>query len=150
MPGDVSALLPRQTDLTLIVDSYAWVEFLSAGEFGPQVRAHFEESGDLLTPDIVLAEISRKLSKAGLDRSVIEGHLRAMVALSTVVSVDLAIALEVPLADADLRRGAAHRRLASPSFADAIILATARKTRASVLTGDRHFQGLPETVWLGA
>lgn len=30
----------------------------------------------------------------------------------------------------------------------ALVLATARETRAKVPTGDRHFKGLPEAVWL--
>jgi predicted nucleic acid-binding protein len=135
--------------LTLIVDSFAWVEFLTGGPFGPDVRTKFEESGDLLTPDFVLAEISRALFRGGGDPKVIEGYLRTIQALSTVVAVDLSIALEVPRADQDLRRRAARRRTGAPSFADAIVLAIARRAGGKVLTGDRHFEGLPETVWVG-
>ena len=33
---------------------------------------------------------------------------------------------------------------------DSIVLADARIQVAKVLTGDRHFAGLPETLWVGA
>jgi len=35
-----------------------------------------------------------------------------------------------------------------PSLADAIILATARILDAKVVTGDQHFRGLPNVIWL--
>jgi predicted nucleic acid-binding protein len=136
--------------LKLILDSFAWVEFLSQGELGPQVEARFEQADQLLTPDIVLAEISRKFSKEGVELSTLATRLRAMIGLSDVVGVNIAIALKVPSADVDLRHRAQERRERTPSFADAIILATARDLGAKVLTGDPHFEGFPETEWLGA
>ncbi|MGC2288825.1 MAG: PIN domain-containing protein [Thermoplasmata archaeon] len=134
--------------MTLTIDTFAWVEFLSAGRFGPRVLRHFEQSGHLLTPDVVLAEIARKSAKEGMSHPAIAGHLESVIALSSVAAITPTIALEVSRADSDLRRSAAQRRLGSPSFTDAIILATARVTGSKVLTGDRHFEGFPETEWL--
>jgi predicted nucleic acid-binding protein len=36
-----------------------------------------------------------------------------------------------------------------PSLFDAILLATARTLGAKLLTGDEHFKGIDETIWIG-
>ena len=136
--------------MTLIVDSYAWVEFLSAGKAGPLVREHIESAEELITPDLVLAEVARVLGRRGLERAVIGGHLRAIGALSEIRGVDIDIALESVRADADLRSSARTRGLSPPSFADCIILGFARQLGGKVLTADAHFRGLEETLWIGA
>jgi predicted nucleic acid-binding protein len=135
--------------LTLIVDSYAWVEFLAAGPRGPLARNHIESPGELVTPDIVLAEVARVLARQGMDSDRIAGHLRSIGALSTVLSVTVEIALETIHAAGDLRHRARSRGLDQPSFSDAIILAFARCMHGSVLTADKHFEGLPEATWIG-
>jgi len=136
--------------LTLIVDSFAWVEFLTGGRWGSEVRTRLESSGELVSPEIVLAEIARLFAREGRDSGEIRGHLRSILALSSVRPVDVDISLEVPAADRDLRRSARARGLGPPSFADAIILAFARTLDAQVLTRDSHFEGMSETDWVGA
>lgn len=135
--------------MTLIVDSYAWIEFLSAGRSGPAVRAALGSSEDLVTPDHVLAEVARKLGRDGMAAEVIRGHLRSITALSTVRPIDIDLASATFLADKDLRQRARERKLGPPSFADAVILAFARHLGGKVLTGDRHFEGMGETAWVG-
>ncbi len=135
--------------MTLIVDSYAWVEFLSGGSRGPYVRTFFESPQTLITPDIVLAEVARVLGRAGLSNQEIEGHLRSIGALSSVLPVDVRISLEAIPSDLELRQRAKAERLEPPGLADALILACARVNGARVLTGDRHFRGLPDTEWTG-
>jgi len=139
----------RSTGLRLIVDSYAWIEFLLAGPKGLQVRRYLEEPNDLICPDIVLAEVARRLARDEPDHRTIGGHLRSITALSTVRGIDPDVALESVNADILLRQHSRGRRLSLPSFADAIILAFERHLGAKVLTGDRHFLGLPETEWIG-
>ena len=135
--------------MTLIVDSYAWIEFLSAGKHGPAVRTHLESSELMLTPDIVLAEVARKYGREGMESRQVEGHLRSITALSDVVGVSVAVALQTPVADRDLRSRARSRKLGPPSFADVLILSVARESQGRVLTADRHFEGLPEVEWIG-
>jgi predicted nucleic acid-binding protein len=136
--------------LTLIVDSSAWIEFLTAGQHGPRVRSYLESSEALICPDLVVAEVARMLEGQGLAAGTVAGHLRSMMALSTVHSIDLGVALLTGSADRDLRSRARSRRLSLPGFADAVILAFARYYGGTVLTGDSHFEGLAETTWLGA
>jgi toxin FitB len=136
--------------LRLIVDSYAWIELIFAGPQGPRVRRYLEAPNDLICPDVVLAEVARRLARDELDHQLILGHLRAVTALSAVFPIDPEVALESIGADLDLRNSARRKKLGQPSFADAIILGFARKLGAKVLTGDPHLEGLPETEWVGA
>jgi predicted nucleic acid-binding protein len=135
--------------LTLIVDSYAWVEFLSGGDSGPKVRSQLESREALVTLDIVLAEVARVFGREGVLEEAIAGHLRSIAALSDVRPIDHEIALGVVRADRDLRRRARERGIGSPSFADSLILSCARQIEGRVLTADPHFEGLKETAWIG-
>jgi toxin FitB len=135
--------------LKLIVDSYAWVEFLLAGPHGPEVRRHFEAPNDLVSPDIVLAEVAKRLARDISSLGEISGHLRSMTALSTVAPINTDVAMASIGAGATLRSHALRKKLGQPSFADAIVLGFARELSGRVLTGDRHFEGLPETEWVG-
>jgi predicted nucleic acid-binding protein len=140
---------PRRIGLRLIVDSYAWIEFLSAGKRGAMVRENLESAESLLTPDIVLAEVARKYAREGTSPELVAGHLGAIVALSEIVEISIPVALRIAECDMDLRTRARQRKLEVPSFADSIVLGTAREFNARVMTGDKHFEGLPETVWVG-
>ena len=135
--------------MTLIVDSFAWVEFLSAGRGGQSVRQSIESAEELVTPDIVLAEIARVFARQGMSEDRIAGHLRSVSALSSVRAVDSEVAILVIQSDTDLKQKARRERRRPSSFADSIVLAFARRFSGQVLTADPHFKDLAETVWVG-
>ncbi len=58
------------------------------------------------------------------------------------------LAEESARAALELVKRALDRGLRKPGLGDAIVLATVRICRASVLTCNPHFKGLPETLWL--
>jgi len=41
------------------------------------------------------------------------------------------------------------RKIKTPSLFDAIVLATARTLNAKLITGDEHFEGIKEILWIG-
>ena len=133
----------------MIVDSFAWIEFLGGTSLEPAVRRELATADVVATPDLVLAEIARKLARDGIARSVASRKLHDISTLSQVAPVSLEIALGVAEADDDLRASAKSRGMERPGLADAIILSTTRALGGKVLTGDAHFHGLPETIWLG-
>lgn len=135
--------------MTVIVDSYAWVEFLSAGPHGPEVRERLESPGEIVTPDLVLAEVARVFARQGMERDRIAGHLRSIGALSSVLAVSVDVALETARTSEELRQRSRRMRTGPPSFADAVVLSFARCLGGKVLTADKHFRGLPEVDWIG-
>lgn len=136
--------------MTLIVDSFAWIELFGSGSLGREVRKRLESRERLLTPDIVLAEVARKYARDGHAGDIIDLRLRSIESISEVIPLDRATALGVQSAEVDLQKAAKAAKLGRPGLTDAILLAFARNRAGRVLTGDPHFESLEETEWLGS
>lgn len=135
--------------MRIVVDSYAWVEIFAGTERGEKVKGYLAEADEVYTPDLVLAEISRKCIREGLSEEETRERLLAIKEASLIAHIDIDIALEAARCDAALREGAKREGLKEPGLFDAIVLATARVKRSRVATGDEHFKGLEETIWVG-
>ncbi len=132
--------------MKLIVDSYAWIELFLGGRKGETVRRMIVEAEEVRTPDIVLAEISRKYRRENADDKKVRSRLQTIASTSLVTPIDVEIALRAGTAFLELTQKAKKENRRSPSLFDAIVLATARTYASKVLTGDEHFQTLPETI----
>ena len=132
-----------------VVDSWAWIEIFKASRPGQVAKSLIEESEDAFTPSLVLAELARKYYREGEDPTVVRGWLQAISEATRVVDIDIALAEDSAVASLDLLSKAKAERLRKPGLGDAIILATARRLEAKLLTGDSHFKNMPETTWLG-
>lgn len=130
----------------IVIDSYAWIEYFRGSEQGETVKRHMLE--DAVTPSIVLPEIARKYVREGISEQNVRSRLDFVTMRSEVHEISIDVALLAAAAHSDLAEKARRDGLDKPSLADGVILATTRKLRAHVLTGDRHFQGLPETIFL--
>ncbi|MCI4347712.1 MAG: PIN domain-containing protein [Thermoplasmata archaeon] len=113
-----------------------------------KVRAALGGERLALTPDLVLAEVSRKLGRDGVGESALQTHLGLVMTLSSVVGIDLPTALAIPQADRDLKNSAREHGLGPSGLGDAVVLATARTHHGKVLTADPHFKNIAETEWL--
>jgi predicted nucleic acid-binding protein len=114
-----------------LVDSSAWVEFVSGGPLAERLAPHFERPAALLTSPIVLYEVYRRLKR---DR----GEEGALLVVSQIRKGRVEDVSEVvALTAADL---AAEHGLA---MADALIYATARLHDALLVTCDRDLAELP-------
>jgi len=136
--------------LILIVDTYAWIEFLAGSPQTTTIQKQLGTADVVVTPDIVLAELCRKLERDGVEQNVLRRKVLDVATLSEVASISIDVALGVFAAGVDLRTHAKKRHLNQPGLSDEVILSFARVLGGKVLTGDRHFQGLPETVWVAA
>lgn len=119
-----------------VVDTSAWIEWLTGSPFGKTLGPRFPAQSQCVVPTIVQLELSkwlvRELGEDDADRVI------AYTQTCVVVRFDTDIALLA----ADLHR---EYRLAT---ADAIVYATARHTGAALLTCDKHFQALPGVDFL--
>jgi predicted nucleic acid-binding protein len=129
-----------------VVDAYAWIEYFRASKPG-EVAKEYIESEDAATPTIVVSEISRKLQREiELENETQEGRLKRLEfirATSQIVDLDFEIATEAGKIDLDMKKD-----VKGWGLADSIILCTARNAKAKVITGDEHFRGLEETVFI--
>jgi len=63
-----------------------------------------------------------------------------------VTPMDIQVALKAGRAYLELSEKAGKEKRRNPSLFDAIVLATARTYSSNVLTGDDHFEALPESI----
>ena len=131
----------------IVFDSYAWVEYFMGSKRGAVAREYLE-GGNIVTPDIVLAEVARKYVREGIDARDIGGRLYFISSHSEVEGIDADLSLATADAWRELEIRARRRKLKMPSLTDGIVLALARKREAKVLTGDEHFKGLKEAIML--
>jgi predicted nucleic acid-binding protein len=124
-----------------VFDSYAWIEYFRGSKKGEKVK-NFVESKKGVTPIIVIAELSAKYHKEGWD--FWDKDLQFIMSKSVIFDLTLEIASSAGKTRKDLRKE-------KPNFglADAIILETGKSINAPVLTGDPHFKGLSNTIFIG-
>lgn len=134
--------------MKIVVDSYAWIEIFLGGDKGQFALEAIEDADLVITPETVLAEISRKYLREGAKEQVIRNRLKTISESSELSGIDENTALESGNAYLEIEKIAKKSRNNKPSLFDAIVLATARVNEARVLTGDPHFRNLPETIWL--
>jgi len=134
--------------LRLTIDSFAWIELVRGGPLGGRVRTLIQDSETSFTPSIVLAEVAHRCLQDGLGEVLTSHELSAIQESSVVVPLDPELAISASAAAGELRRKSAAEGRRPAGLADGIVLATARRSGSKVLTGDLHFRGLTEVVWL--
>lgn len=135
--------------MILTIDTYAWIEILRDSPRARIALTAIEAAERCLTPSVVLAEFASECVRDGFRDELILAELAAIHEASDVVPIDSSIALGAARALEELRNAAKVRKIGVPGLGDAIVLATARREGASILTADPHFSPLPETVWIG-
>ncbi|WP_040672390.1 type II toxin-antitoxin system VapC family toxin [Rhodobacter ferrooxidans] len=116
--------------MRVLVDTSAWIEWLTGSATGLAVAPHLPEQADWLVPTMVQLELAKWLT-----REVGEDKADQVIAFTQVCEV-IPLDTETALAAAEACR--AHKL----ATADAIIYATARAHGAMLLTCDQHFAGL--------
>lgn len=113
-----------------LVDTSAWIEWLTGSPTGGVVAAELPEHDRWLAPTMVQLELAKWLTReAGEDKA---DRVIAFTETCIVADLDTSIALSA----AEL---CARHKLAT---ADAVVYATALAHGADLLTCDRHFDGL--------
>jgi PIN domain nuclease of toxin-antitoxin system len=125
----------------LVVDSWAWVEYLRGSEIGQIVDMRISAAGELWTSAVSLTEVVSKYRREKLSEQV---AIDAMSALSR---------FGIPSRDDAIEAGRLHAEIKAKSanfgLADAFVIHLARKVNGKVLTGDPDFKGIREAEFIG-
>lgn len=132
-----------------VIDTYAWIEIFIGSKSGEKAKEILQKAEETYTPDVVIAEIARKYLREGMKEQTILERLTTIEETSEIIPIDKNIAFESAECYLELTEKAKTRKLKAPSLFDAIVLATARKLGAKIITGDEHFKQINETVWIG-
>ena len=135
--------------MRIVVDSWAWVEVLKMSAAGREAKAQIEQADEAFTPSLALAELARKYLREGVEVQLVRTWLQGVSEATEVYPIDIELAIQSAAAHAELSVKAQREGLDKPGLGDALMLATARATQARLLTGDPHFKGLKEALWVG-
>ena len=122
----------------VVVDAYAWIEFFRGSTLGEKLLNLFEKA-ELITPSMVIAELSFKYAKEKIDFATRLNFIKTKSKISF---------LDDKLASAAGKIRYARRSITGWGIADSIILATAKLFNAKILTGDEHFRDLKESLMI--
>ena len=134
--------------MQIVVDTYAWIELLIGSQKGAKIKEILENAEKTYTPSTVLAETARKFLREGIDEKTITQWLEIITDASEVTQINSQTALEAAKSQIMLTEKAKKSKQNTPSLFDAIVHATAKINQCKILTGDEHFKGLPETIWV--
>ncbi|WP_321504229.1 PIN domain-containing protein [uncultured Methanoregula sp.] len=122
-----------------VIDTWVWVEYYLGED--PRVNEYIEnESIDLFTSTITLTELIKFLHQKGESPE----NIRQVVFEIGVRSLVLPVTEPVAILAGEFRSEGFKG-----GIVDTIILATARSGGHRVVTGDSHFKGLDDAVFLG-
>ena len=123
-----------------LIDSYAWIEFFLGSAKGEIVK-NYIDSGESSTPLIVIAELSAKYAPLPLE--LWEERLGFIQQKTEILPMTLEITSHAGRTRQQMRKNRLKFGLA-----DAIIYETAKFNGLSVISGDPHFKGLPDVIFL--
>ena len=121
-----------------VIDAYAWIEYLDGTETGRRVGEVIENPDEIFTCAMTIAEVVSKVARKGMN---VKTAYDVLLNNSQVVNADEVLSLEAGLLHFEMRK-----TLKDFGLADAYVLATARKFKSKILTGDPHFKGMKEAI----
>ena len=140
------ALLPKKTSagwkgavVKLVIDAYAWIEYLNGSEKGRKVAEIVEnDSNEIFTSSCTIAEVVSKSLRENKDAKIALAHINN---LSNIISVTQEISILTGQIHFE-----AKKKNKDFGMLDAFVAATARLANAKILTGDKHFKNFKEAV----
>jgi len=122
----------------IVLDSSGWLEFFGAGVHANAFAQRLRQPANILTPTIALYEVYKWIKR---ERSE-EDAIAAVATMKKTQVVGLTEEIALTAADLSL----AHHL----AMADAVMLATARKYDAELMTTDSDFEGIASVTVLRA
>jgi len=123
-----------------VIDAYAWIEYLNGTDAGRKLTATLENSDGVYTCAATLAEVVGKVARKGKDAKI---AYDVLLSNSQIVCADEELSLQAGLFHSEMRKTSKDFGLA-----DAYVLATARRLKAKILTGDAHFKSQKEAIMI--
>ena len=121
-----------------VIDAYAWIEYLDGTKTGRTVSELIENQDEIFTCAMTIAEVVSKVARKGMN---VKTAYDVLLNNSQVINADEELSLEAGLLHFEMRK-----TMKDFGLADAYVLATARKLRSKILTGDPHFKSIKEAV----
>lgn len=123
--------------MTVLVDSWAWIEYFRGSKAGLRVEENLKALDEIIISTINIAEVYRYML-ANVTLTQAKEALQFILKRSFVIPVTIPIATMA----AELR----HEK--KTGLGDSIVMATGRKHDAKILTGDPDFKNESNVIFL--
>jgi len=125
-----------------IIDTYAWIEYIKGSSQGLILKKLFENQKDkFITLECSLAEIKGVCSREKI-------NFNEFYHIVKTNSIILRIQREHWLNAADIKTEFRKKRK-NFGLIDAVLIAKQKELSCSLITGDPHFKGLKDVVFVG-
>lgn len=122
-----------------VVDAHAWIEYFLGSNKGQEVKRIIESNEtEIFTSIITIAEVVSVTKRENRDA---EQKYIDIINLSKIHFINPELAKEAGILHAETRK-----KIKDFGLADAIVLLTARKLGAKIVTGDPHFKNFKEAI----
>ncbi len=129
--------------MTVLVDSWGWIEYFNGTTHGEKVRELIENSKEkVIVSAINIAEVYNSFLRDFPypdNERLAEASREAIRQRSYIFEVDENIAVESARLKHKMKWG----------IGDSIVYATAKREGARLMTGDPHFKGVNDVIYLG-
>jgi predicted nucleic acid-binding protein len=126
----------------ILIDTYTWIEIFRNSPWGRQALEFIEKNSPLAVSVLTLYELQYRFNDLYGEEKT-GSFITTILTHAELIPVDMQIAI----AAGTIRTGQ-KKKGNGMGAVDCLILATARIHNLNVLTGDRHFDGLEETIIL--
>ncbi len=124
-----------------IIDTYAWVEYFIGSERGKKVKKIVEnEDNTIITPECCLAEVKGWCIRESQDFDELYSIIRKISDIQCVLTQDW---LDAAGIRSDMRKN-----MKDFGMMDALIVAQQRRIGCMVVSGDPHFKGRRDVVYV--
>lgn len=127
--------MPGSGESEVLFDTYAWIEYFRGSEEGEIAKEYIESEAEILTPTIVLAELSDKYRRIGKGQQWTEDRREVVELRSRIVALSPGSADEAGMIKNEMRG-----KYGDYPLADGMIISIARGNGCEVLTGDKHMR----------
>ncbi|KXA89115.1 hypothetical protein AKJ66_02780 [candidate division MSBL1 archaeon SCGC-AAA259E22] len=131
----------------ILLDTYAWIEYLEGSEEGEKVKDFLEGDGkaELYTSNLTIAELSDAFHRGDVDTELKWGDILDFVQLNSSI-VEPNVKNMVSAGSLKVRR---REEFEDFGLIDAIILESSKMVEAELMTGDPHLTGENNAIPLG-
>ena len=125
-----------------LVDAYAWVEYFIGSKKGERAAKVIDDPGvEVQTLESTLAEIRGWALRVGRDFEALHGVIKRN---SDIIHTPLEEWLEAAKIRFEIRK-----RVPGFGMMDALLVASKQARGSKILTGDPHFKGMADVIYLG-
>ncbi|MHA1664337.1 MAG: PIN domain-containing protein [Candidatus Njordarchaeales archaeon] len=134
--------------MSIVFDTYAWIEYFIGSSFGKIVKRYLKKD-HCLTPSIVMAELAWKYFREHVNPNDIKLRLLFILKKTDIININHDIAITGAKFTLFLRENAKKLKMKKkPGLSDGLVYAMTKIFNGKLLTGDLHFKGLPDVIFL--